>query len=292
MSKIAPARLAELPPQRWEETKARLASVERFLAQDDRSTRAMKRFADELGVSRPMFYKLLSLRERWLGQDDVVRLPRQRRARDAVGAATIEEAIALCGPAATQGQVYEAACRLTRHRGLEAPNRTQIRRLHGRRVAGDSFGARLGTGTAAVLDAAGLGARVLGRRERYVLPVLSALIDPSGSVVDWIVTAGAPSGLDLGPLLQRARARHAPDGVLISSAFTDEALAENGRWAAAAADGSGVRKGSALVAAVGLKVGRIALLPWTSSDAAIADLPLVSLDDLRVVLRVLLPVPR
>jgi hypothetical protein len=286
MTTIRPERLAEMPPHHWERAKARMEIVDRFLAQDDRSTRAKRRHAEELGVSLPMFYRLLSLRDELTARGDV-RPPGPRRPRDADRAATIEEAIALCGPAATQERVYEVACGISRHRGLPAPHRSQVRRAHGRRGAGAAFGARLGTGASAVLDAAGLGVRVADARRGAVLAVLTAVIDPRGGIADWLVTAGFAPNVDLAPIVIRARRRFGSDGLLISNAFAGHGSIDAERTSAAAASAT-VMKGSAISGALGVKVGRIAVLPWTPHDVGNEDRPIVSIDDLREVLRVLL----
>lgn len=290
MTTIPPARLAELPPHRWEQMKTRMASLDRFLAQEDRSTRRVRAFASELGISKALFYSLLALRESWATQDDQVRPSGPRRARDEVATAMIEEAIALAGPGATLDRVHALAKDLARHRGLPEAHLTLVRRLHGRQGAGHAIGARLGTGRQAILDAAALGVRIVDQRTLPVLAVLNAIVDAGGGVVDWKLTAGAARDHELMPLLDVGRTRFGVDGLLISNAF-EEALRR--RLASPAkGDGNGmpvVRRGSALLAAVGLKVGRIPILPNTPLEAANEDRPLVDHHDLIAVLHLLMP---
>lgn len=289
MITIPPARLAEMPPSRWGLAKSRLEVVNRFLAQGDRSTAMVRRFAKELNVSKGLFYNMLAARERWAEQDDEVLLPAPRRKSDPAVVSMIEEAIALCGPSASLDLVHVSAQNIARQRGLSEANLTLVRRVHGRNGAGNAIGARLGTGEYAILDAAALGVRVYDGRMVPVLPMLNALVNAQGVVVDWTITTGRARHHELEPLIDTTRTRSCAAGIVISNAFDG---ATRMRLASPDVDETGispVRKGSALLAAVGLKVGRIPILPNTPIDTANEDVPLVDHDDLKAVLEILLP---
>lgn len=280
MKKLAPSRLAELPPTKWTEAKRRVAVVRRYLAVPDPSITDQARFADEIGVGFAMFHRIVRTVREWDALPDAARPHAHRRSVDPDSAELARTAVGLAGPEATQEAAYAKAVDLGRTRGVPPPGRQAVQTAYRRARAGDALAIRLGIDAEFVVDASPLGAATPREDGRAAGAVLSAIVDVAeGRLVRWMVTAGRADAPALRDLVRQSPLRgHASVGIasiLPANELTDLRKELGLRPSRA------LRGGSVLSAALGERLGRIPLLPRTDPERPARGLPLVDPEDLR-----------
>lgn len=281
--------LAMLPPTKWVRATERAELVRRYLRLDAPTTEDAARHATELGLQQRMFYNL-------------VRIFREGRAGQLHGgsadyadsinpgtARAIEHAIAELGPGATESAVLTAAQDKCASSGYPPPSATAVRTRVGRRHANPDVASRINRTGDLVLDGSPLGLDVHDEAGGIAPANLCGLVHiPSGAVLGHRVVQGTPTEEDGLETLRDALSKplgtsaHGSGALrlLITSGLLrpPQEVLDDLAGAGIEFDGAGsthLRRGAALVATLGLRLGRVRLLPLRrSSDAPGGSEPL------------------
>lgn len=280
MVDVPPARLAEIMPGRWTETRRRIVAVRRLLREEDQSGRTIMRYANELGVSRQMIYKLIGIVRAWDAADGAPPAPTRWSAHDPVAAALIQQAVSDLGTGAIPTRVHERAVQLAKARGVPAPSLHSVYIAMGKRPAGTALALRLSLADGIVLDAVRLAVLVEGDGGPPKAAHLVAAFDlKSGDLAAWTLGEGEVETASVRRILIRF---DETEEILSTSAvpLSDDAMVRR-------APGR-VKPGSVVRAALGASIGRMRIL---ASKSEPAGLPVVTKSDLREVLRSVLMMP-
>lgn len=274
MADVPPARLAEIVPARWDETRRRIVAVRRLLEEDDQSGRTIMRYADELGVSRQMIYKLIGIVRNWDAAGDAPPAPTRWSAHDPIADALIRQAVSDVGTGAIASRVFERTVQLAAARGVPPPSIHSVYTAMGKRPAGTALALRLSLAGGVILDASRLAVRIRSDqgppRDAHLVTAFDL---NGGDLVAWALGEDEVGAREIGRILT---ALDAVDGIFATSAIP---IAEHATISRAPAR---VKPGSAMRAALGASIGRMRLLSATTGPS---DLPVVSREDLLQVLR-------
>lgn len=285
MADVPAARLAEIVPARWAETRRRIVAVRRLLREEDQSGPTIMRYADELGVSRQMIYKLIGIVRKWDAANGAPPDPTRWRSKDGDTAAAVRDALTELGRGALAEQVLARAGEIAAARGVAKPTRPQVYVAMGRTGAGTALARRLRLASGGLLlDAAPLSVGVARDDPRRPAVLTGACDLDLGGLAAWTITDGPPDAEALRLLLCSAGASP------ISPPMATAALRATAGAPELAAPPGRVRAGSAIKAAVGGVVGRIKLLPQPAL-ARDATISVVSPGDLRRVMQEVLNSP-
>ncbi len=284
MEQIEAARLAELPTTQWEQAKERVAVVRRYLREGDTSMHAVTRHADEIGLGRGMFYRLVNVVKAWDECKEPVRPKAPRRPTDVASASLAQEAVDLAGPAATLEQAIARAVELATGRGIAPPSERAIRGAYGRVRSGRATRERLKLPGRFAIDATALEATVADGHAPAIA-VLTAVVDMrDGTLVAWRLTAGEADGPTLSHMLDVSLATlSVTRAITVSSALPDGIGTLLAR-SSIKVEEQRVAGGSILKAVLGSRIGRIRLLPRYLSRGSDMNPPVVQFDDLHAVI--------
>jgi len=255
------AMLAETAPQHWDEARRRLGIVRRYVAEGDRSIAAVDEYARQAGISRSLFYRLARIYAK--GAAPSVRNASKDDADKDVDPTTdlTARAIEFAGPSASGSQVYRTVVELSKAEGIGTPTQRGVRLRTVQMLAGRSIAARMGLTADFAIDRAVLNLDV-GVAGSPLPAHLVCMVDlERGRIVRHLLTAGEPTSELVASLAGDDAVRGAPIAISQSDAslFVERvrsAVVETsgrlviGRWQA----------GTAIRAAVGLKLGKVALL--------------------------------
>jgi len=251
---------------------------------------AVTRHAEELGIGRGMFYRLVRVVKVWDDSKEPARPRARRKPADAASATLASEAVARSGLGASLEEAIAAAVLLARSRGVAPPSERAIRGAYGLVRAGHAIRDRLKLGGSFAIDATALEVSIT-TGEAGSIAVLTAVVDlRTGTLVTWRISAGEadPSTLSLlveGALPSLAGVR----SITVSSALPN-AIRPILVDAGIATEEQGGPGGAILKAALGAKIGRIRLLPRYFSRGSEIETPMVKFDDLHAVVTELLAV--
>lgn len=183
----------------------------------------------------------------------------------------VAEAIETAGAAASQSQIFRTVNELCRARGLARPSRSLVRIWCSKLTAGSSIADRMGLNAGFAVDRAILDLTIRnGRYSEY--GQLVCLVDlRRGTILRHLLSIGDPSSDQIASLVDDAEVRDGHVAVsesdpslfaepVLSAIRTAGAIVVPGRW----------RAGTAVRAAIGLKLGRVALLSQApSADEAV-----------------------
>lgn len=290
------AYLSRLPPSKWQAALERAGIVQEYLELERPSKHDAARFAERLGLQTRMFYGVVRAFKE--ARDGLPKLePRaDTGAVDPRAIQAIEEAIAELGPGAGESAVFALAERKCAQVGAAMPSITVVRTRVGRRVANPDVASRIRREADLVLDASGLGVDILTPAGTIAPAILCALIHlPSGALLGHTAVAGKPSTADLVDTILIARGTGDGSGVgrqlslLVSSPIQQlpTSLLDQLSVAGIEYDPLGserLRGGLALVASLGLRLGRIPLQPRRLGPRSSRRMPLATLGQLRSII--------
>ncbi len=282
MADVPPARLAEIMPGRWTETRRRVVAVRRLLREDDQSGSTIMRYANELGVSRQMIYKLIGIVKAWDAAGDAPPTPTRWNTHDPVAAALIRQAVSDLGTGAIATRVHERTLHLAKVKGVPAPSIQSVYTAMGRRPAGTALALRLSLTDGIILDAAGLAVMLaVGDDPPKTAYLVTAFDLEGGDLLAWAIGEDEVGTRAVGRVLTEL---HGTAEIIATSAIP---LADHPMVRRAPGR---VKPGSVMRAALGASIGRMRILP-SATVSAPAHLPVVSGDDLREVLESVLTIP-
>lgn len=262
MVDVPPARLAEIVPARWSETRTRVAAIRRLLREEDQSGPTIMRYARELGISRQMIYKQLRIVREWDKAGDAPPAPTRWSTHDHVADALVRDAVADLGAGAIPARVLERTIEIAAARGVPAPSAGRVYHAMGRRPVGTALARRLSLEGGVVIDAAAMTVSIASEGEPTRAAILVAAFHVGhGDLLAWTITNGTVeprsvdrvlSGLDL------------DEEVVVATS----AIPHQGRPGVRPAPRR-VRPGSVVRAALGASVGRVWFLSSRSDDTEI-----------------------
>lgn len=245
------------------------------------------RYADELGVSRQMIYKLIGIVRAWDAARDSGAAPTRWRSDDEASARIINEAVTELGTGAIAERVFERAGRIAAARGLGPPSRQRVHTILNRTPAGAALSRRLDLPGGLILDAAALAVSMAGGGSDPRPAVLTVLWDLDlGRVAAWAVTDGpADEELLAGPVAEVRADGYRP-------LFATKAIARIDGIDGAVRPPGRLLPGTVVRGGLGSAIGRIRLLPQ-GVRARPGQVPRVAEEDLRTVLLEMIgPEPR
>lgn len=280
MTDVSSARLAEIMPAKWSETRRRVVAIRRLLEEEDQSGPTIMRYARELGVSRQMIYKLLRIVREWDEAGDAPAAPPRWSAHDPAADALIQQAISDLGTGAIAARVHERVAHLARVKGITPPSLQSVHTAMGKRPAGTALALRLSLSDGIILDAVRLAVMLSADDGPPQAAHLVAAFDlRTGDLLAWTLGLGRIRPDDRDRLLADIDGR---EDILATSAVppADHASVRHSPRR--------VKPGSVVRAALGASIGRMRVLSSTSDPS---DLPVVSETDLREVLASVLTMP-
>lgn len=281
MVDMHPARLAEIMPAKWSETRRRVVAIRQLLQEQDQSGTTIMRYARELGVSRQMIYKLLRIVREWDEAGEAPAAPPRWSAHDPVADALIQQAISDLGTGAVAARVHERTALLAKVRGITPPSLQSVHTAIGKRPAGTALALRLSLSDGIILDTVRLAVMLAADDGPPQAAHLVAAFDlTTGDLRAWILGPGRIEVEDLERILADLDGN---EDILATSAVP---LAGH---ASVRHSPRRVKPGSVVRAALGASIGRMRILSSTSDPA---DLPVVSESDLREVLASVLTMPK
>lgn len=119
--------LSHSPTRNWSEIISRHKAVREYLSLHRATVRDVDRFAERLGLSRRMFYRLIKRYQRYLeGKEASGKIRGRGRRLASDQEAAIEEAIRLAGPGASTKEVVEAVRHIGADRAIPVPSEFAI----------------------------------------------------------------------------------------------------------------------------------------------------------------------
>lgn len=276
--------LAVTPPQLWPKRIQRFEVLKRIAAIEMPTARQIDDAAARLKLGRRQFYALLA-RHRRRFVDGNTSGPKTgcHYSIDPSKEALIREALDRAGPGARLVQVCDEAKRLAIQRGMVAPSETSIRTRFGKTQHGVDLRRRLATRCDWLADTAALDLCVEGPVGPFSAYLFAIVDTCSGAIMHHCLFAGRPSKDDIASAVTVFAERGQSMVGNPQIGLVDSLLGEtNGlhlwtNWRAV--KGSQARvllEGSVIRAAVGSKLGRIALRErkTTMSKQGMAPVPL------------------
>lgn len=290
MEDIPASRLAEMPASQWEEAKRRIAVVRRYIREGDNSMATSAKYEASLGLRRGMFHRLVRMVKGWDAAPERTRLRPRQAPSDVAAEAAAREAVERAGLSATLEEAINTAIVIAAERRSPPPTMGALRHAHASVPAGPGIASRLGLTGGLALDSSAIAARVTQDDGSPALAVLTAIVDTkSGRFATWSVTAGPPMPMVVGSMLddlpQGSNGMSMTVSTEIQGAFR-EMLEQHGFPLTV----DRIRTGTIIRAAIGARLGRIAILPRLLFRGGGAELPIVELTDLSGVVAELLEV--
>ena len=290
MEDIPASRLAEMPASQWEEAKRRIAVVRRYIREGDNSMATSAKYEASLGLRRGMFHRLVRMVKSWDSAPERTRLRPRQAPSDVVAEAAAREAVKRAGLSATLEEAINTAIVIAAERGSRPPTMRALTHAYGSVPASSGIASRLGLTGDFAFDASAMAVRVMQEDRTCALAVVTAIVDAqSGRFASWRVTAGAPTPMLAKSMLAELPPKAAgismtlPSGML--SGFRS-LMEEHG----ASLTADRITPGTIIRAAIGARLGRIAILPRLLTRGGGDDLPVVDLADLTGVVSELLTV--
>lgn len=274
------ALLCKLPSQQWARGTKRAKLIEEYLQLEAPTVDDASEYAAQLGLKMRMFYDLVRIYKE--ARDGAVLGQRHGRGGsiNPRTANVIEQAIADLGPGGTESEIFALATQICTATGAPAPSATAVRTRVGRRHSVPDVATRINRRADLVLDGTPLSMDVYGSNEDILPANLCGLVHVrSGAILGHQLVPGTPDAMDALNAVADAlskppgHGRSAPKSLklLISSGVQRPAANVLDTLAGAGIefDGEGskhLRPGAAMIATLGLQLGRVRLLPLRRSS--------------------------
>lgn len=261
--------LAVAPPSIWAEMIRRHDAVSNYLSIRAAPVSQLDAFAENLSISRRMFYRLIKRRKERIAQLTVARRVRGRGMPiDPRTEAVVTEAITRSGPGARPMRVINEARRISAEQGLQVPLEYAVLSRLRRRHDIQGLRSRLPYDCAFVLDASAIELHLRGDGNIKVAWLLAMIDVRDGRICSHSLCFGAPGELEVRALLDSAKPMLGTSGQTSTITATPCVVDQAKAWLPSIPSLSvqvepcprnSIRSGEALLLILGRKIGNISL---------------------------------